>query len=204
MSDSLALFPLSRALVPQASLKLQLFEQRYLKLIRNCMASGKGFGIVGLESGEETQVKGAQVKADSGIATDPCKFYPYGCYVNILDWDQLENGLLGITLLGERRFVVRSSEQDEDGLWMAQVDWLEDYRRAEVSTDYQGIKELFESLAQYSGHTNTPDEDAAALGWAIANILPLGNEIFSLLLAEDDPIERLEIIATQIDQLSVR
>ena len=107
-------------------------------------------------------------------------------------------------MLGERRFVVRSSEQDEDGLWMAQVDWLEDYRRAEVSTDYQGIKELFESLAQYSGHTNTPDEDAAALGWAIANILPLGNEIFSLLLAEDDPIERLEIIATQIDQLSVR
>ena len=199
MSDSLALFPLSRALVPQASLKLQLFEQRYLKLIRNCMASGKGFGIVGLESGEETQVE-----VVSDVAPPPCKFYPYGCYVSILDWDQLDNGLLGITLLGERRFVVRSSEQDEDGLWIAQVDWLEDYRRAEVSTDYQGIKELFESLAQYLGHTNTPDEDAAALGWAIANILPLDNQVFSLLLAEDDPIERLEIIATQIDQLSVR
>lgn len=197
MSELLPLFPLSRALVPQASLKLQLFEQRYLKLIRKCMENGQGFGIVGLKSGKESQV-------ENDSDTPDCEFYSYGCCVSILDWDQLKNGLLGITVLGERRFSVQSSEQQEDGLWLAQVDWLEDYRRVEVSSDYQGIKELFASLALHSGHSNTPDEDAAALGWAIANMLPLDNQVFSLLLAEDDPIERLEIIATQIDQLSLR
>ena len=192
MTDFLALFPLSRALVPGAGLKLQLFEQRYLKLIRNCMESDQGFGIVGIKPGTGTE-----------ISTDS-EFYQYGCYVRIQDWDQLDNGLLGISVYGEKRFSIENVEQQSDGLWLAEVNWLEDYRRVDIAPDYQGIKELCESLALHMGDSADLGEDAASLGWSIANMLPIGNDIFAQLLAEDDPLERLEIIAEQIDGLSVR
>lgn len=201
MLDSLALFPLSRALVPGVELKLQLFEQRYLKMIRECMGSGQGFGVVGIRSGSEALLSVGD-NSDSDSEPD-CEFYKYGCCAVIEDWDQLDNGLLGISVRGERRFAARNILQQPDGLWCAEVDWLEDYRRIDIAPDYQGIKELCKSLSAHSGQVSDLDEDAAKLGWTIANMLPIDNQVFALLLAENDPLERLEIIATQIDELSM-
>ena len=201
MPEPLALFPLTRALVPGVSLKLQLFEQRYLKMIRECMGSGMGFGVVGIRSGGETLLP---IEEDSEFEIQPkCEFYQYGCSALIEDWDQLDNGLLGISVRGERRFVAQNPFQKADGLWCADVQWLEDYRSPEIAPDYQGIKELCKSLAAHSGQEANLDEDAAKLGWTIANMLPIDNQVFAQLLAENDPLERLEIIATQIDHLSM-
>ncbi len=188
--ESLSLFPLSRAVVPGVILKLQLFEQRYLKLVRDCMAAGKGFGVVGIKSGSES-------------ASDT-KFHNFGCRVQVEDWDQLQNGLLGISVRADDRFSLGSIEQLDDGLWMGQVEWLSDKRKMPVTADYEGLKDLCESLAAHAGQAIDLNEDAASLGWAIANLLPISNEDFAHLLSEDDPLERLEILAAQIDELSMR
>ncbi len=42
------LFPLSSTLVPYGLMPLQIFEQRYLDLVANCMKHGTGFGVVKL------------------------------------------------------------------------------------------------------------------------------------------------------------
>lgn len=201
--NELPLFPLGRAIVPGATLKLQLFEQRYLKLIRDCMASGQGFGIVGLKSGGEA-ITSSTVRSE---------FYQVGCRVEIADWDQLQNGLLGISVLAQERFLIRSSSQQEDGLWTAQVEWLEDERLVgsrfeeqppSLEADYEGLIELYQSLAAHSSEVIEPIEDAAVFGWAIASLLPIGNADFAELLTENDPLSRLRILSKKIDRLSMQ
>jgi multidrug efflux pump subunit AcrB len=49
----LPLFPLSAVLLPYGRMPLQIFEQRYLELVKSSMRSGEGFGIVRIERGVE-------------------------------------------------------------------------------------------------------------------------------------------------------
>jgi hypothetical protein len=71
---------------------LQIFEQRYLDLVKESMRSGEGFGIVRIERGAE-------------VADDDLPDARAGGHVaRIVDWDQLDNGLLGITVAGRQRF----------------------------------------------------------------------------------------------------
>jgi Lon protease-like protein len=43
---NLSLFPLSATLLPYGRMPLQIFERRYLDLVKDSMRSGEGFGIV--------------------------------------------------------------------------------------------------------------------------------------------------------------
>ena len=88
------LFPLSGILLPHGRITLQIFEQRYLDLIRSCMRSETGFGVVWVRRGSEVAAKGA-ARPDLG---------DYGTYAKIVDWDQLPSGLLGITIQGKETF----------------------------------------------------------------------------------------------------
>src|SRR5210317_1685183 len=92
--ESLPLFPLSSVLLPCGRIPLQIFEQRYLDLVRDSMKSGTPFGVVWIRRGEEVAQRGS-VAADLG---------DYGTCARIVDWDQLPNGLLGITIEGAERF----------------------------------------------------------------------------------------------------
>ena len=46
MTTEIALFPLQAVLYPTIATRLQIFEQRYLRLVRECMADSKPFGVV--------------------------------------------------------------------------------------------------------------------------------------------------------------
>jgi Lon protease-like protein len=85
MMSELPLFPLSGVLLPFGRIPLQIFEQRYLDLVRDCMKSGTDFGVVWIRRGEEVAQRG-RVAPDLG---------DYGTCARIVDWDQLPNGLLG-------------------------------------------------------------------------------------------------------------
>ena len=68
---------------PGGRFDLQIFERRYIDLVRQCLRSETGFGICLSKSGEET------IQKNSGQA-----IYNTGTYSKIVDWNQLENGLL--------------------------------------------------------------------------------------------------------------
>src|SRR5581483_3931480 len=50
---SLRLFPLNTVLFPGAVLNLHVFEERYRRLIAECLDTGEAFGVVLLREGEE-------------------------------------------------------------------------------------------------------------------------------------------------------
>ena len=79
-----ALFPLNSVLFPGCTLPLQIFEQRYLRLIKTCMRDNHGFVVILISVGKEVG--------------DTPETYSIGTYVEIVDWEMLENGLLGVTL----------------------------------------------------------------------------------------------------------
>ncbi len=88
----LPLFPLSRPLYPQQKIALQIFEPRYLAMVTQCLRQDETFGVVQIREGKEVG-KAPQI-------------YQYGVEARVVDWDQLDNGLLGITIEGARKFAV--------------------------------------------------------------------------------------------------
>lgn len=50
---TLRLFPLSTVLFPRMTLPLQIFEERYMQLINECIDNNESFGVVSIKSGNE-------------------------------------------------------------------------------------------------------------------------------------------------------
>lgn len=77
---------LSSTVLPGGRIPLQLFEPRYLDMLARCLREQQGFVVVLLREGQEVDSQAA--------------FYDIGTYVQITDFQQLDNGLLGITAEG--------------------------------------------------------------------------------------------------------
>ena len=110
MAQSLPLFPLHTVLVPGAALALRVFEPRYLDLVRDCGRNGSGFGVCLILDGREV-----------GAPATPAAF---GTEARIEDFDTGPDGLLHLRLRGERRFHALRTRVRDNGLVVADVDWL--------------------------------------------------------------------------------
>ena len=55
---TISLFPLSSVLLPHGKMPLQIFEQRYLDLVRSSMKTADPFGIVWVRRGSEVAERG--------------------------------------------------------------------------------------------------------------------------------------------------
>lgn len=189
-AQRLPLFPLGRPLFPGHRLKLQVFERRYIRLVRECMTGGGQMGVVGIYSGSEAS---AQVE-----------FCNYGCSARISNWDSLTSGLLGIEITADQPFRVLASECEEDGLWVANVQWLTDSAKLRVGGDFSGLVELAGVLAKHRGAELPTGGDAADLSWLLAGLLPISAQDAAALLAEQNPVERLEWLSDFVDKLASR
>jgi len=109
----IALFPLGTVLFPAGPLPLRIFETRYIDLVRRCLRENSGFGVVLITDGAEAGSAAPQT-AD------------VGCYATIVDFSQQPDGLLGIQVMGGRRFRILDRRQAPDGLNLASVAWLPD------------------------------------------------------------------------------
>ena len=110
--NTIPIFPLNVVLFPEGDLQLRLFEPRYIDMVRNCMKDDTGFGICLIKDGKE--------------AGEAAQIFPLGTYSRIVDWEQMDDGLLGITVVGERRFRVETSKLQQDNLRTAEVTWLDE------------------------------------------------------------------------------
>ena len=105
-----ALFPLNTVLFPGCSLPLQIFEQRYLRLIKTCLRDNHGFVVILISAGKEVG--------------DTPETYSIGTYVDIIDWETLENGLFGITIEARQRVRVTNPCAQDDGLMTGEIEIL--------------------------------------------------------------------------------
>lgn len=191
---AISLFPLNTILFPDGHLPLQVFEVRYLDLIKRCIARGEEFGVVPLLEGSEVQVP-EQAQTLSGGGT----------MARILDWSAPMPGLLKITCVGTTRFYVRNSEQLRHGLWVADVEPIEHDMVVPVPAEQQDVADalgaLIRSLQKKQiSTTNMPlappyrlDEAGwVANRWCELLRLDLGEK--QRLLLQENPVLRLELI----------
>lgn len=180
--QSLSLFPLPTVLVPGAALGLRVFEPRYLDLVRECGRRQCGFGICLL------------VDDGSGEAAAAAA---YGTEAVIEDFDTGDDGLLTITVRGRRRFRADTVRVRDNGLQVASVEWLEADPVEPLRPEHGLLATLLRGLLEHVGgeHADNLDEhadDAAWVGWRLAEMLPLSDSQRQQLLQEDDPHVRLD------------
>ena len=191
----LPLFPLSSVLFPGGRISLQIFEQRYLDLVRSCLKQDSGFGLVMISEGQEVARPGAELPALAQI----------GCHARIVDWDSLPNGLLGITIQGDERFVLHSAESQASQLVVGQVDMLEDYPAEAMREEWSSLLDVLCSLEAHPhvkrlGYA-VDHEDAWQVGCALAQLLPVEEELKYDLLAESDIVVFMEELDELLNEL---
>lgn len=189
---TLPLFPLKTVLFPGCVLDLQIFEARYLDMIARCMKQGTGFGVVCILEGSE-------------VGDAPDDIAPIGCEALIRDFQQQENGLLGIRVEGGRRFGVLSAERQRDQLLVAEVEWLDEIPEQPLEEEDQDLLALLKALAEHpmvaALNMNTEVEGQQSLANQLAYLLPFAGEDKLQLLQVDDPQQRLDGIQVLLDEM---
>lgn len=188
----LPLFPLNTVLFPGCTLDLQLFEARYLDMIGRCMKQGEGFGVVCILEGSE-------------VGDAPTAYAPLGCEARVQDFQQQDNGLLGIRVEGARRFRVESVEVQRDQLIVAEVQWLEEAPDVPLSDDDQDLLALLAALAEHplvaTLQMGSEATGRQALANRLAYLLPFEDPDKLNLLETTDPNARLGMLQALLDRM---
>lgn len=189
---TLPLFPLNTVLFPGCVLDLQIFEARYLDMVARCMKQGTGFGVVCILDGREVG------NAPQGIAG-------IGCEALIRDFQQQDNGLLGIRVEGGRRFEVLGTELQRDQLLLAQVEWLDDAPEQPLQEEDQDLLALLKALAEHpmvaALNMNAEVAGQQSLSNQLAYLLPFAEADKIELLQVNDPQQRLDGIQVLLDEI---
>lgn len=189
--NRIALFPLSGVLLPFGRMTLQIFEQRYLDLVRSTMKSGEAFGNVWIRRGAEV--------SSTGRASP--KLGDWGTLARIVDWDQLPNGLLGITIEGQGRFDLVETEVQANGLVMGDVTEREPVEPASMLSQWQSLGDTLRSLELHphiqSMQLQVDYNDAWQVGWMLVQLLPLEEYIKYELLGLDS----IELLMGELDAI---
>lgn len=180
-------FPLPLVVFPGGRLPLQIFETRYLDMVRECMRANTNFIVT---------------------MSRPEGFADLGCEMAIRDFDQLSNGLLGILAVGESKQQLFNPRQQEDGLWVADTATLPIEASVQVPEAHLGLVELLKSLQSHPAirdlYNNIDYSDASEVGARLSELLPLETELKQTLFELEDPLKRLTILQTEVALLEIR
>jgi len=198
-TQEIPLFPLRVVMFPRGRLNLQIFERRYIDLVTHCMRTSSGFGICLLKEGEEVVQEGTNQT-----------IHRTGTYSNIIDWDQLENGLLGITVEGSAKFSIEDCWQSDSGVLQGNVQFNEtdnvDRETIPLDDQYTALADLLQNLESHPlveqkkliiDYNNLWD-----LGWRLSELIPIEIEQKQQLLEIDDPWERIQSIEQLVSDLA--
>lgn len=186
-TQELPLFPLNTVLFPGGVMPLRIFETRYLDMVSVCLRADAGFGVVAIHQGSET-------------GNQPISIHPVGTLARIVDFDAMEDGLLGITCLGVQRLRVVGHRVQSDQLLLGQIQWLADDPLQAPEPGHEplvrALRDLLDSaeLAAQSRFLAPDWQDAAWIGNRLAELLPLPLAVRQALLEMTEPRQRLDIL----------
>ena len=183
MSDQgVPIFPLRTILFPGSKLPLRIFEPRYLDMVSHCMRSNIEFGIV----------LSRKVPQPGMLET-----YAKGTLATIIDWNQGDDGLLGITTLGTNKFELLSMTKQEDGLNIGDIRIVEKEEDFKAPSNFDNMINLLEAILEDVDLYHKRDKFFKSASWVsfrFAEILPLKIEDKQKCLEFDDPILRLNFL----------
>ncbi len=180
--SDIPIFPLKSIILPGGQFPLRIFERRYLDMTRDCLKYNSGFVI-------------ALTKTDSEYISS---VYDYACYVEIVDWSQLDGGLLGITVEGKKIVKLDDYSLNDSNLLIGDaveinigVDYLIPQKYQILSKFY---KKIYPEIKAYIFHINPKYNDANWLGFRLIECLPIELDDKADLISMQEPLDRLERI----------
>ena len=189
-----ALFPLNTIVFPGGILPLQIFEQRYLTLIKDCMKQETGFVIVLIIEGKE-------------VGSAP-QIYCTGCYVEIIDWQSLPNGLLGISIQAKHRVRLSNSTVRNDGLLLADTTLFEstlDTDNPPLPKAFSPLVDTLKQLVEHPFASRYKDKidygSTADICYRLSELLPISNKQRQLLLETESTEQMLDQLVLHINDL---
>ena len=188
-TERIPLFPLAIVLLPQSQVPLHIFEERYKRMVDQCLEQGTTFGINFIE--------------DS-------KLHSIGCTARVAEIvKRYPDGQLDIITEGIRRYqIVSVDNSDPNDLLYAQVKWITD-RDEPRDTELAGEAiTLFNELCEvaYNGTIDSLDisewvQDDRLPSFAIAQKSGLEADQRQALLGITSENERLSILRNFLSQL---
>lgn len=184
-----ALFPLTTVVFPGGIMPLRIFEPRYLDMVSMCMKTSTGFGVCAAEPATSNDA----FRRPRAIGT----------LVDIVDFDRLDDGNLGITVEGQRRFEVLSTRQTDNGLWWGRISFIDETVDSACPIEFSQLKDVAAALIEQVGlpyeKRGTAYDSASWLSARLTELLPFDAATKHDLLATNDPLERLRRIRPMIE-----
>lgn len=190
----LDLFPLNAVLVPGASIRLHVFEERYKTMIGACIERGAPFGVVLDQAGNEV-----------GDDLDPATV---GTVAEIVEVRRLSEGRLFIIARGLQRFRVERFVRTKP-FWTARVSYIEeaigplDAAVRLRAAALECFRDYLQALLQLSGRelevVQLPD-DPAASSFVIADAMQVDVAAKQSLLESPSAAERLDLELRLLDE----
>ena len=144
LPNKISVFPLSNAIFfPRTILPLNIFEDRYLQLVDDCMKGNRMFGMV-------------QPRNNTDISPE---VYNVGCLGKIISFNETTDKRFIITLLGLTRFRIKKELQKEKLYRSFEVDYsefLDDLEIKKVETFSSEKKNLLKKIQIFFEKINYP------------------------------------------------
>jgi Lon protease-like protein len=184
-SIGIPLFPLNTVLFPDGYLRLRIFEQRYIDMVRECSLRDCCFAVCLINNAEDSN--------------RPANHLRVGTTAEICDFSTLDDGLLGITAYGRQKFVTQKTRMRDNGLLVADVETLGEPGPVDLPDEYSVLSLITARFMEQVGK-NYPSfrswhlQDASWVGYRLAELLPLENDEKQVLLQISEPLERLQML----------
>jgi Lon protease-like protein len=200
---TLPLFPLGTTLYPDGVIHLKIFEVRYLDMIKSCVRDNVPFGIVTLDQGGEVRTPNEKIS-----------FARVGTFANIIHFEAVQPSLLMIQCTGGARFTIRGCERKKNGLWVADVEAMDDDVSEPIPPELRSaamtLQKVIDSMkAQGLSKDQMPFTYPYKIndcGW-VANrwceLLPLTAGQREHLLALANPRLRLDLVFDVLEEMGI-
>jgi Lon protease-like protein len=147
----IGLFPLGLVLLPNSTMALYIFEERYKQLINECWESQKPFGIV------------LQL---------PNKNFQIGCTAFVTDIMNVKpNGNMEILITGINRFKIQKTNENEAPYLVAEVEWLNDKDNLIDNEILGQALTIYNEIAQKVKQFKIPEIHIEEIGGALPSFL---------------------------------
>ena len=192
--SSSALFPLSVNVLPGAYLPLQIFEPRYIDMVSECLANSEGFCIVLFKDDENEE------------NNEYLSYHDIATYVEIVDFNKLDNGLLGITVQGKHKIRIEDVWKQEDELLLGKIEKIKE-EDDNLSNDPEYL-DLWNMVKEITNHPEIKKlnldldlKSSISVCYILASVLPLRPQEKQTILEFENNRDKLDYLKALIKRL---
>ncbi|TFH90723.1 LON peptidase substrate-binding domain-containing protein [Vibrio ouci] len=181
------LFPLSSVVLPEGKMRLRIFEPRYKRLVSQAMQGEGTFGVCLFDRDNRGQ-----------------ELSNVGTLAKIIDFELLEDGLLGISITGLSKFKIQSVRVEYDGLRLARIETLPSWSAEEIeandmriTTELVRVYQQFPDLGELYQQRFFDDASWVSQRWL--ELLPVTNQQFDELTLQKNCHAALSFIKKSLE-----